>query len=79
MLTVSRLLKNFILLLIKMYQLAISPFLPMACRHMPSCSQYSREAIERFGVRKGMWLGAKRICRCHPWGSGGYDPLEAKE
>jgi putative membrane protein insertion efficiency factor len=49
--------------------------LPMACRYTPTCSEYAEQAIKKYGVLKGTWLGMKRIFRCHPWGGHGYDPL----
>ena len=63
------------ILLIKIYQAIISPILPNACRYTPTCSHYTEQAIRKYGVIKGIWLGAKRISRCHPWGGSGYDPL----
>ena len=60
--------------LIKLYQLLASPF-PSPCRHTPSCSMYTLEAVNRYGVLKGGWLGARRIGRCHPFSKGGYDPV----
>jgi putative membrane protein insertion efficiency factor len=61
--------------LIRVYQTTLSPLLGPACRFHPSCSQYALEAIDRFGCRKGGWLAVKRLCRCHPWHPGGYDPV----
>lgn len=61
--------------LVKFYQHAISPFLGSACRHAPTCSHYMIEAIQVWGAAKGFWLGFKRILRCHPWGTSGYDPV----
>ena len=61
--------------LIRFYQKCISPITPAACRYTPTCSQYTLEAIRKYGVIKGGWLGAKRIARCHPWGGSGYDPV----
>lgn len=61
--------------LIRGYQLFISPALPASCRYMPTCSHYTMEAIARHGALKGGWLGFLRICRCHPWGGSGYDPV----
>jgi len=61
--------------LIKFYQKFISPLCPGVCRYRPTCSQYMIEAIETHGIFKGFWLGCKRICRCHPWGGSGYDPV----
>ena len=64
-----------VLVLIRFYQRAISPGLGANCRFEPSCSRYAYEAVERFGVLRGVWLGARRIARCHPGASGGYDPV----
>ncbi len=61
--------------LIKIYQISISPLLGANCRYQPSCSEYSKEAIEKHGVRKGLWLAIKRIGSCHPWGGSGHDPV----
>ena len=60
---------------IKFYQLAVSPYLPGLCRHIPSCSNYSYEAISRYGSLRGLWLTLKRLGRCNPLGSSGYDPV----
>lgn len=62
--------------LIKFYQYTISPILPNACRYTPTCSQYSIDAIDKYGVLKGGWMGLKRILSCHPWGGSGYDPVK---
>lgn len=61
--------------MIRLYQLLLSPLLPASCRFTPSCSAYAMEAVAVHGPLKGSWLGAKRICRCHPWGGHGYDPV----
>ena len=64
---------------IRLYQLTLSPWLGRHCRYDPTCSAYATEAIERFGARRGVWLAAKRLGRCHPWGRSGYDPVPAAE
>jgi putative membrane protein insertion efficiency factor len=64
---------------VRMYQLLLSPWLGGRCRHLPSCSAYALTAIERFGPRAGGWLALKRIGRCHPWGTSGYDPVPEAE
>jgi putative membrane protein insertion efficiency factor len=61
--------------LVKFYQLAISPFMPHMCRYTPTCSEYTLEALKKHGLFKGVWLSARRIARCHPWGGSGYDPV----
>ena len=63
------------ILLIKIYQLLISPLFPSSCRYTPTCSHYTLEALKKYGLIKGSWLGVKRISRCHPWGGSGYDPV----
>lgn len=63
--------------LVRAYQLLISPWLGRPCRHTPSCSAYAIEALRRFGVPRGGWLTVKRLTRCHPWGTSGYDPVPA--
>lgn len=57
------------------YQLLVSPWLPPACRFLPTCSEYAVEAIERYGARRGSFLTLRRVARCHPWGDSGYDPV----
>ncbi|MDD4960006.1 MAG: membrane protein insertion efficiency factor YidD [Gallionella sp.] len=61
--------------LIHGYQYFISPLSPPSCRFVPSCSQYAVDALTRYGFMKGSWLSIKRIARCNPWHSGGYDPI----
>lgn len=71
----GKLLKKLFILPIRFYQMAISPLLGPTCRYDPSCSHYMVQAIEEWGPLKGVWLGLKRILRCHPWGGHGYDPV----
>ena len=61
--------------LIRAYQYGISPWLGPHCRFTPSCSQYTLDAVTRHGLRKGLWLGLRRLLRCHPWHPGGHDPV----
>lgn len=68
-------LKHLFLLIIKIYQLFISPLLGANCRYTPTCSQYGKEAIMKYGPFKGGWLAIKRIARCNPWGGHGHDPV----
>lgn len=64
--------------IVRLYQLIISPYLGPSCRHTPTCSVYMIEAVKEWGALKGGWLGIKRIARCHPWGTSGYDPVPKK-
>lgn len=61
--------------LIRGYQRFVSPVLPASCRFYPSCSQYTLEAVTKYGLIRGSWLGARRLIRCHPFNPGGHDPL----
>lgn len=61
--------------LVRSYQLCISPLTPSACRFTPTCSQYALEALRKHGLFKGLWLTVRRLARCHPWGGSGYDPV----
>ncbi len=61
--------------LIRVYQVVLRPILPPSCRFAPSCSEYMYQAIDKFGVARGAYLGLKRILRCHPWHPGGADPI----
>ena len=61
--------------LIRLYRLAISPVLGPSCRHLPTCSEYALDALEQHGLLRGSWLSIRRLSRCHPWGSSGYDPV----
>ncbi len=67
--------KTLALAMIRFYKRFISPMLPSSCIYEPTCSMYTYQAIERFGVIRGTWLGIKRISRCHPFHVGGYDPV----
>jgi hypothetical protein len=67
--------RHLIRVLIRAYQLAISPLLGARCRFNPSCSQYALEAVERHGSLRGGWLAIRRLARCHPFHPGGYDPV----
>ena len=64
-----------VLVCLRGYKCFVSPWLRPACRYYPTCSEYCTEAVERHGVIKGFWIGAKRVCRCHPFSAGGYDPV----
>lgn len=70
--------KPILLVLIRFYQLVISPIKPPTCRFYPTCSHYGLEAIHRHGAAKGGWLTIKRICKCHPFHPGGFDPVPEK-
>ena len=61
--------------LIRAYQLTLSALVGRQCRHLPTCSTFTDEAIQRHGLWAGGWMGAARICRCHPWGTSGFDPV----
>ncbi|WP_306605301.1 membrane protein insertion efficiency factor YidD [Azonexus sp.] len=67
--------KILFIALVRVYQYAISPLFGRRCRYFPTCSEYAVDAIQKFGAVKGGWLSVKRICRCHPWHPGGYDPV----
>jgi putative membrane protein insertion efficiency factor len=67
-------LTGLLVLLIKLYQVTISPLLGPVCRFEPSCSRYMIGALQKYGLVKGLWKGITRLLRCHPWGQSGYDP-----
>ncbi len=67
--------QRLLLLLVRFYQLCVSPLIPPRCRYTPTCSQYAIAAISKYGAIKGTYLTIKRLSRCHPWGGHGYDPV----
>lgn len=69
-----KILRFIVLLPVHFYRYCISPMFPSACRYTPTCSQYMIDAVQKYGVIKGVWRGLKRIARCHPWGGSGHDP-----
>lgn len=68
--------KFLVLDLLGIYKAMVSPFLPPACRFEPTCSEYAREAVEKYGAVKGTWMGVRRILRCQPFCKGGHDPVK---
>ena len=75
---IGHFIKQIFILPVRFYQVAISPILGPSCRYDPTCSHYLIQAIQEWGVFKGLWLGIKRIASCHPWGGHGYDPVPKK-
>lgn len=75
MAVIGRLVSQLLILLVRGYQLVLSPLLPASCRYYPTCSHYAIEAVERHGPIRGSWLVVRRILRCHPFRPGGYDPV----
>lgn len=67
--------KQIVMILIKAYRYGLSPFLGSHCRYYPSCSSYALTALEQHGLMSGLWLGIRRLARCHPWHEGGFDPV----
>jgi uncharacterized protein len=67
--------QRILIFLLAAYKSVISPLLPSACRFYPTCSEYMRDAIQKHGAMRGVWLGIKRLGRCHPFHEGGYDPV----
>ena len=67
--------QRVVIAILRGYKLFISPLLPSACRFYPTCSEYMLDAVAKHGVVKGVWMGLKRVARCHPFHAGGYDPV----
>ena len=63
---------------VRLYQLVLSPLMPANCRHLPTCSEYAMEALREHGVLRGGWLAVRRIARCHPFGTSGFDPVPVR-
>lgn len=74
----NKLITFLVIKLIRLYQLILSPLLGSNCRFMPTCSEYALESLKTYGLIKGTYLTIKRIGKCHPWGSHGYDPIPTK-
>jgi hypothetical protein len=66
---------RIVLILIRAWQVGVSPWLGPACRYEPTCSVYAEQAVRKHGAVRGSWLGLRRLLRCHPWGGSGYDPV----
>ena len=77
--SLKKIVRGIFILPVRFYQYAISPLFPPTCRHVPTCSEYAIEAVKTHGIFKGGWLATKRILRCHPWGTHGYDPVPPKK
>jgi hypothetical protein len=67
--------QKVLIALLRGYKKFISPFLPSACRYSPTCSEYMMQAVAKHGAARGVWMGVKRLARCHPFHEGGYDPV----
>jgi hypothetical protein len=67
--------RKLIVAFLRLYKWALSPLLPSACRYYPTCSDYMRQAVEKYGTVRGVWMGVKRVARCHPFHRGGLDPV----
>ncbi|MEA1873773.1 MAG: membrane protein insertion efficiency factor YidD [Bacteroidota bacterium] len=72
---IKRVITLALIAIVKFYKLVISPWTPSSCRHVPTCSSYAIEALQKHGPVKGLWLSVKRLSKCHPWGTSGYDPV----
>lgn len=69
---------RFLILLIRAYQVVVSPLLPTGCRFYPSCSAYTVEALRKHSLGRGLWLGLRRLLKCHPFHPGGFDPIPVR-
>ena len=78
-LTFNKIITSPLVLLVRFYQWFISPLLPKNCRYEPTCSHYMVESLQVHGIFRGLWMGLKRIGKCHPWGGSGYDPVPPKK
>ncbi len=67
--------QELVIALLRTYKRCISPLLPSACRFYPTCSEYMLQAVEKYGAWRGVWMGARRLLRCHPFHHGGFDPV----
>jgi putative membrane protein insertion efficiency factor len=75
---IDRSICRFLIFLIKLYQVTLSPYIGRSCRYLPTCSNYGIAALQKHGALRGTWLTIKRVCSCHPWGGSGYDPVPDK-
>ncbi len=73
--TVGDPMRKAVIATLRLYKRFLSPYLPSACRYHPTCSEYMLEAVSRYGVSRGVWLGFRRLLRCHPFRQGGFDPV----
>ncbi len=73
---ISKIISKFLILIVRIYQIGVSPYFPDSCRYQPTCSQYMIDSIKEWGVVKGTWMGLKRLVSCHPWGGHGWDPVK---
>ena len=71
--------KRIVLGVLSFYKLAVSPYLPSQCRFHPTCSEYAADAVAEHGAVKGGWMGLKRLVRCNPWATGGFDPVPERQ
>ncbi|MCS7189701.1 MAG: membrane protein insertion efficiency factor YidD [Bacteroidia bacterium] len=67
--------RRLLISLVRVYQALLSPYFPPSCRYTPTCSEYMVQALQKYGIRKGLWLSLRRLLSCHPWGRCGYDPV----